>query len=246
MNASAAALADFIMNDQAPPEAKSPEVAPPQAPASGVAGTSAPKFAGRSGRAVGLFLVVIIVTLAADLGLKYWSFDHVAGRPVVLTGEVTQDHRGFWEKYPHGPTVVVPRVLHLRLTTNTGAVFGLGKGNRVMFIVVSVIATGVIGLMFWRSPARAWGMHVALGLILAGALGNLYDRVIYRAVRDMLHMFPGVHLPFGLSWPGGISEVWPWIFNPADVALLAGVGLVLIATWRSEPSTGQKTAKNKK
>lgn len=198
------------------------------------------RSAGRSGGAVALFLVVVALTLVADLGLKYWSFNHVAGRPVVLTEEVTQDHRGFWSKYPHEPTVVVPKLLHLRLTTNTGAVFGLGKGNRVFFIAISVVATGVIGWMFWRSPARAWGLHVALGLILAGALGNLYDRVVYRAVRDMLHMLPDIHLPFGLSWPGGVSEVWPWIFNPADVALLAGVGLVLIATWRSETAASKE------
>lgn len=196
------------------------------------------RLAGKSGLAIAFFLGVVVFILAADLGLKYWSFSHVAGRQVVLTEEVTVDHRGFWSKYPHNPTVVVPKVLELRLTTNTGAVFGLGKGNRLLFIAVSIVATGVIGLMFWRSPARAWGMHLALGMILAGALGNLYDRVLYRAVRDMLHMFPGVNLPFGLSWPGGsgggITEVWPWIFNLADVALMVGVGLVLIATWRTD------------
>ncbi|MEM9419328.1 MAG: signal peptidase II [Planctomycetota bacterium] len=201
------------------------------------------RLAGRSGRAIVFFLGVIIVVLSVDLGLKYWAFDHVAGRKVVLTEEVTQDHRGFWNKYPHDATVVIPKVLELRLTTNTGAVFGLGKGNRVAFIVVSIVATGVIGLMFWRSPARAWLLHLALGMILAGALGNLYDRVLYRAVRDMLHMFPGVNLPFGLSWPGGITEVWPWIFNVADVALLAGVGLVLILTWKTE-AEAKSTAKN--
>ena len=228
------------MNDQAPSSpapGKTRQVSPG---GSTDPGEAAPKFAGRSGRAIAFFLVVVIATLAADLVLKYWAFNHVAGRPVVLTEEVTQDHFGFWSKYPHSPTVLVPHVLQLQLTTNTGAVFGLGKGNRIMFIVVSVIATGVIGWMFWRSPARAWSVHLALGLVLAGALGNLYDRVLYRAVRDMLHMLPGVHLPFGLSWPGGISEVWPWIFNLADVALLAGVGLVLIATWRSEPPGSTK------
>ena len=199
------------------------------------------KPAGRSAAAMVFFLTVVVAILIADLGMKYWSFSHVAGRQVVLTDEVTEDYRGFWSKYPHDPIVVVPKVLELRLTTNTGAVFGLGKGNRVLFIAVSVVATGVIGLMFWRSPSRAWGLHLALGLILSGALGNLYDRVIYRAVRDMLHMFPGVNLPFGLSWPGGVTEVWPWIFNLADVALMVGVGLVLIATWRADAAA--KSAK---
>ncbi|MEM6854159.1 MAG: signal peptidase II [Planctomycetota bacterium] len=202
------------------------------------------KLAGRSGVAIAFFLSVVALILIADLGLKYWSFSYVAGRQVVLTDEVTEDHRGFWSKYPHDPIVVVPSVLELRLTTNTGAVFGLGKGNRLLFIAVSVVATVIIGLMFWRSPARAWGLHLALGMILSGALGNLYDRVLYRAVRDMLHMFPGVDLPFGLNWPGGITEVWPWIFNLADVALMVGVGLVLIATWRADAAA--KAAKAEK
>ena len=50
-------------------------------------------------------------------------------------------------------------------------------------------------------------------------------------------MLPGVDLPLGLRWPGaggrpGSPEVWPWIFNPADVALLAGVGLIFLITLR--------------
>ena len=180
------------------------------------------------------FLLVVAILLAADLGLKHWAFHHVADRPVVLTAQVTEDHRGFWLRYAHEPIVVWPKVLHLQLTTNTGAVFGLGKGNRGLFIAVSALATAVIGWMFWRSPARAWGLHLALAMILAGALGNLYDRVLYSAVRDMLHMLPGVHLPLGLAWPGGVRDVWPWIFNLADVQLLAGVALVLIVTWRNE------------
>ena len=38
-------------------------------------------------------------------------------------------------------------------------------------------------------------------MILAGALGNLWDRVMYDAVRDLFLLFPGVNLPFGWSWP---------------------------------------------
>jgi signal peptidase II len=218
-----------------PAESAAPGSPAAAAPADRQAASGALPRAGSSGSAIGRFLLVVAVVLAADLALKYWSFNEVAGRPVVLTDRVTEDYRGFWSMYPHAPIEVVPYVLSLRLTTNTGAVFGLGKGNRLMFIGVSAVATAIIGFMFWRSPRRAWGLQLALALILAGALGNMYDRVVYSAVRDMLHMLPGVLLPFGLAWPGGVREVWPWIFNLADVALLAGVGLVLIFTWRAEP-----------
>ncbi len=51
-------------------------------------------------------------------------------------------------------------------------------------------------------------------------------------MRDLLHMFPGVEMPLGFAWPfmGGQAarEVWPWIFNLADVWLLAGVGILLV------------------
>ncbi|MEM9881395.1 MAG: signal peptidase II [Planctomycetota bacterium] len=209
-----------------------PDAAPSPAPA-----PPRPVPARRSGAAIARFLVVVAAVLAADLVLKYWAFDTVAGRPVVITDELLDGrdgHHAFWSKYLHEPIVVAPKLLELRLTTNTGAVFGLGKGNRVLFIAVSVVATAVIGWLFARSPARAWGLQLALALILAGALGNLYDRVVYRAVRDMLHLFPGVDLPLGIAWPGGITEVWPWIFNLADVALMVGVGFVLILTWRHD------------
>jgi len=187
---------------------------PPVSPA-------APVPALRSPRAIAMFLAVVACFVAADLGLKYWAFANVADRPVVLTGQVVDQHDAFWDQYPHQPIVVVPGVLNLQLTTNTGAVFGLGKGGRVFFIAVSVVATVVIGLMFARSRANAWVLHIALGLILAGALGNLYDRAAYRAVRDMLHLLPGTRL-------------WPWIFNLADAVLMIGVGLVLLLTFLSD------------
>ncbi len=219
--------------------------------------------AGRSRRALAFFAAVFLVVLAADLALKYAAFEYVADRPVTLVrshAEVDahyQEH-GF-ERYvirydddggvlaTQPPIPVLPKLLQLRLTTNTGAVFGLGAGKRWVFIAVSIVATLVIGFLFLQSPPSAWGQHVALALILAGALGNLYDRVIYGAVRDMLHMLPGVHLPFGLSWPGrgelsGPTEVWPWVFNLADVALLMGVAGVLWYAWRTPPPNSEATS----
>ena len=98
-----------------------------------------------------------------------------------------------------------------------------------------MIAIGFIGRLFWRSPARAVLLQIALALILAGALGNLYDRIQFAAVRDMLHLFPDTNLPFGLSWPGGGRGLYPWIFNLADVALLFGVLTVVYITWKHAP-----------
>jgi len=95
------------------------------------------------------------------------------------------------------------------------------------------LAVGVIGWVFFLSRAGAWAQHVALALVLAGALGNLYDRIVYSGVRDMLYLFPGVRLPFGWQWSSQSDEVFPWIFNIADVSLLVGVSTLLILSWFS-------------
>ncbi len=195
-----------------------PAVAPAAPPSTEA---KSPRVAGLCLRSIALFLFTTLLVGGGDLYLKYWAFENVAGRPVVVTEQVIEDHAGFWAQYPHDPIVVVPGLLNLRLTTNTGAVFGLGKGGRVIFIVVSLVATLIIGAMFARSRSGAWPLHLALALILAGALGNLYDRAVYGAVRDMLHMLPNTRL-------------WPWIFNLADAALMVGVGLVLLLTFFSD------------
>lgn len=193
-------------------------------------------------RLLGLFLVVVAVFLVGDLWLKAWSFEHIADQPLRVTA--TNDGPDVWlpgesgeddwvraeradPDHPataiprHEPTVVVPGVLNMQLTLNTGAVFGLGKGQRWLFVVVSLIATVVIFVLVWRSPPGAWAYPIALGMILSGALGNLYDRVRFSAVRDMLHMLPETGL-------------WPWIFNLADVALVVGVLLVLVLSFWAE------------
>ncbi len=64
---------------------------------------------------------------------------------------------------------------------NAGALFGLGEGMSFVFILASVLALLFVVYLFACSTRRQWGMHVALGLILAGALGNLYDRAVCQA-----------------------------------------------------------------
>ncbi|MCH8259484.1 MAG: signal peptidase II, partial [Planctomycetes bacterium] len=80
-------------------------------------------------------------------------------------------------------------------------------------------------------------------LILAGAIGNLYDRVMFGMVRDMLWLFPGVKLPFGLTWPGGGSdELYPWVFNIADASLLVGLGILMLGMYREDKKSAKKKA----
>lgn len=195
------------------------------------------------------FVLVIVLVLLVDLGLKAWAFGGHAwsftnygdstvmvrtaeegGPEVIMPASGQADWQVVSSVGPNGepPRVpqhvaieAVPGLLNFQLTLNTGAVFGTGQGGRPIFIAVSLVATVVILFLLYRSPRRAWGYQVGMALILGGALGNLYDRVRFSAVRDMLHMLPSTGL-------------WPWIFNPADVALVIGVGLVLLVSYLSD------------
>jgi lipoprotein signal peptidase len=67
-------------------------------------------------------------------------------------------------------------LITFRRSFNSGALFGLGEGMSSLFIAASVLALVFVLYLFACSGGRQRVMHVALGLILAGALGNLYDR----------------------------------------------------------------------
>ena len=102
----------------------------------------------------------------------------------------------------------VPRRLHFRAMANQGAVFGIGQGQRAVFIAVSVLAIAFIFYLFSTSGRQRFYQFV-LGLLLAGVLGNLYDRAALGYVRDMIYIFPRRLLfhSTGRSSPG--SSTWP-------------------------------------
>lgn len=194
-----------------------------------------PVRAWRSPAAWLLLLLTFGLGLTLDLWSKAWSFEHVAPEPVELSpGQLVADpdYRLPWHP---GIEVLSPDLLDFHLVLNRGAVFGIGQHRRGAFVALTILAVvaGLAVFAYW-TDRRARLSHFAIGLVLAGGVGNLYDRIVFGAVRDFLHMLPRRHLPFELSWPGGSTELFPWVFNVADMLLLAGMGLLMIQAFRAD------------
>lgn len=188
-------------------------------------------------RAWALLAVVTAMGLALDLVSKWLAFERLGPMPVRLTRESVLETRDLGSLIPPGSRYeVISGILDLTLVLNPGAVFGMGAGKRLFFIAFTLIAVGFATWMFatW-TMAKDRLSHGAIGLILAGGLGNLYDRLVYACVRDFLHPLPGVVLPFGWSWPWGGRELWPYVSNIADLWLLVGIGILMVQLLRMPP-----------
>lgn len=186
-------------------------------------------------RAWMLLTIVTGVGLATDLASKSLAFAHIAGLPggVGIDRDAVLATQRLDLLIPtHRPVVVIPNLLELTLVLNPGAVFGVGAGRRWFFVGFTVLALAFATFIFglWTRARDKWA-HVAIGLIAAGGLGNLYDRLRFACVRDFIHPLPGLILPFGLKWPGGSNEVWPYVSNVADLYLIIGIAILLLINW---------------
>jgi len=213
--------------------------ATPHAPDATPSGVPAKPTAPRAATSLSAWIFLLLVLglgLGLDLGSKYWAFDHVAGQPVVLVRQELLANPDFNPIPPHPGMKALPwGLLDFQLVINRGAVFGLGENQRFFFIVFTMCALFAGLFVFARfTRANARLAHIAIGLILAGGIGNLYDRIIYSVVRDFLHMLPDHRLPFSWNWPNGSPHLFPWVFNVADMMLLTGMGLLMIHINRVE------------
>jgi len=200
--------------------------------------------AARSTRAWAILLSATIGGLVVDLWSKSLAFRHVAGTPVIVERQDVLRVNDLSLLIPrHEPVTVIPSILEFTLVLNPGAVFGIGAGQRWFFVVFTVIACIVALVLFirWTHP-RDWMAHAGFGLIIAGGLGNLYDRLVFACVRDFIHPLPGVPMPFGLRWPGGNNDLWPYVSNVADAFLIVGIILLMIHAWRM-PDPGPSSEK---
>ncbi|MDB5173152.1 MAG: lspA [Phycisphaerales bacterium] len=173
--------------------------------------------------ALSCFLLTTVIGLALDQWTKVEAFSR------LKTGEWV-DRQGV-PRVDSNTYEFIPGWLHFHVTTNPGAVFGVGPGKRTLFITVSLAAIVFIFYLFSVS-GRQRGYQIILGMLMAGVLGNLYDRAKFGYVRDMILALPGKYV-FG-------HEAFPWIFNIADSLLCTGVALMILHSFfHSEGKSGK-------
>ena len=178
------------------------------------------------------FFVLVTAGLTWDLVSKSWAFSSL-GYPGGKSA--------WWVSY-NGKNY-----FRLHTNFNPGALFGIGQGHGYLFALGSIVAISwLIYWLFFRGGASSKWLTVAGGLITAGALGNLYDRLYLHGcvnpatgepilgVRDFLSVIIPV-----------IDYGWP-IFNFADAFLMVGAFMLFLQSFRhqeehSEPLVTQTT-----
>jgi signal peptidase II len=147
---------------------------------------------------------------------------------VVILDRITK--RIVAQQLPNGQAhTVIPGVFRISDVHNIGAAFSMFAENaspatiRNILIAFSAIAVVVLSGMLWRVGRHLTVTSVALALILGGAFGNLYDRIVYHYVVDFLE----VHI---------VHYHWP-DFNLADSCIVIGACLLLIEIFRPQTKT---------
>ena len=151
-----------------------------------------------------LFWLLALGGAGFDLGTKSYAFAKLG------------------EPYQRAPYEVVKNVLELQTSKNTGALWGFMRSvphSSLIFAGLSIVAA--VGICYWLfalGAANDRRLTIALAFIMAGALGNCYDRLALGYVRDFVH-FQVPAIGFDCA-----------IFNFADNMLIIGaVTLVLLA-----------------
>ena len=147
-----------------------------------------------------LFFAVAALGAALDLWTKSLAFEHIQRfqEVTIIDG---------WFSYGR--------------TTNPGVVFGMGGSAKTFWKGIAVAAVPVILVIFYTVRKPKWILTISLGMILAGTIGNMYDRVFteLHEVRDFIKFY---YRP-----ASGGEKVWP-LFNLADAFICVGVFLLTI------------------
>lgn len=109
---------------------------------------------------------------------------------------------------------IIENIFHLTYVENRGIAFGMFSGGRVVFIAVSLVVMAILLMIVFKTPksARTIWLKGGTSLVISGALGNLAERITKGYVVDFFD-FRLINFP---------------VFNVADIAVCAGVALLLI------------------
>lgn len=118
----------------------------------------------------------------------------------------------------HDTITVIKHIVYITHVENRGAAFGLFNDSASawtlgLLVLFSVIALVIVSALLWRNGHSMTASAVGLSLILGGALGNLWDRLLTGRVVDFLLVYIGSY-----QWPA---------FNIADSAIVVGAGLLV-------------------
>lgn len=199
----------------------------------------------RSLRALALCAAATLALLALDLGTKEWASGALSEERATPLPQVCADGR--MNRIPLPAFVIVEGYFEFRYAENCGAAFGLGNDwslsmRRAVFIPAAVLATVALFWMFWRgSGGRYFAWSVPF--VVSGAVGNLVDRIRHGYVVDFIRFH--------------VHDAWEYpTFNVADIAIVIGVGLLLLDGFRkdgerkgaagAEPTKGKTGSAKKK
>lgn len=167
------------------------------------------------------FALLFILALGTDQGTKIWARKHLKPEGYPLRREHVIQTKTIIQGY-----------FDLRYSENRGSAFGLFRdvpGASTGLLVVGVLSLGVIGFWLSRLPNKTPWLSGKLGLLAGGAIGNIYDRVVFKGVTDFI--------VWKYTGKDGIAHEWP-TFNIADAALVIGVILILL-DWPRDPALAQ-------
>ena len=171
------------------------------------------------------FLAIAVIGAGTDLWTKSWIFNWL-GMPLP-----NAEHPIYW---------IFDGYFGFETAVNPGALFGMGAGFGLLFAALSVVAS--IGICLWLTKFKAyqsWWLIIALGMIQAGIIGNLYDRLgLWNPPAQMPHWSSGVR-DWILFRYG--SYTWP-NFNIADSLLVCGAVMLAIHSFQNAPTADQKNS----
>ena len=154
-----------------------------------------------------VLLVTALAILVADQVTKALVVSNLAvGQKAQLLGDVVQ----IWH------------------AQNRGAAFSLFQGGTIVFLVVSVLSIGMVAYFYRSLRDRSPWLHLVLGIVLGGTLGNFTDRLRQGYVTDWLSI--------------GIGDTrWP-TFNVADSSVVVGIGILVVYLFLTSPDRREATA----